>query len=278
MLNTTGLNIVRHTHNFESMLHFYRDLLGLIVVDAWDNPGNRGAIVAVGWQAEKTTVEILDLAGLANPGQPPANVEVGIYIVDATAWHNELRDRGVRIARGLEDTPWGHRSFGVDDPDGLRIWFVQVLDEAATPEIYPMPAFPTLSVDDLAASKEFYVEGLGFEVIFSFAPPGGPHLLEHLRWARYADVLLEPARQDGEPRGRGMRLNFSAALAGRPCVEIAEQARAHGAHVEGPLDRPYNVREVIVTDPDGFVLVFSEPLDVGRTFDEVMGGIEQAGG
>lgn len=42
----------------------------------------------------------------------------------------QLEVSGARIARGLEDTPWGHRSFGLDDPGGLRIWIVEDLDAA----------------------------------------------------------------------------------------------------------------------------------------------------
>lgn len=278
MLNPNTFNIVRHTQGFQRMLHFYRDLLGLTVVQAWDEPGNRGAILALGGRVENATVEILDMAGLAAPGQPPANVEVGIYLDDVEAWHDEVQARGVAIARGLEDTSWGHRSFGVDDPDGMRIWFVQILEQAPAPEMYPMPSFPTLSVADLAASRRFYVEGLGFQVIYSFAPADGPAVLEHLRWARYADLLLVPGGPDGGTKGQGIRLTFSAALAGRSCAEIAERAQAQGADVEGPVERSYNAREVVVTDPDGFVLVFTEPVDMGRTFDDVMANVEQAGG
>lgn len=151
-------------------------------------------------------------------------------------------------------------------------------------EIYPMPAFPTLTVSNLAVSKQFYVDGLGFQVIFSMPAGGGPAVLEHLRWIRYADLLLEQGAQaeeeeDAVARAGGIRLNFSAALAGRSCAEIAERARAHGGgEVRGPIERPYNAREVVVTDPDGFVLVFSEPMDVGKTFDEVLEDIEHAGG
>ena len=151
------------------------------------------------------------------------------------------------------------------------------------PEIYPMPAFPTLSVSNLAVSKQFYVDGLGFQVIFSMPPDGGPAVLEHLRWTRYADLLLEQrpeseGEEDRVGRGARVRLNFSAALAGRTCADIAERARAHGGGtVRGPIERPYNAREVMVTDPDGFVLVFSEPIDMTKTFDEVLGDIKDAG-
>jgi hypothetical protein len=41
----------------------------------------------------------------------------------------ELIQRGIPIVRGLEDAPWGHRSFGIDDPDGLRIWYYQDMNK-----------------------------------------------------------------------------------------------------------------------------------------------------
>ena len=42
---------------------------------------------------------------------------------------DQLSERGVIVACGLEDAPWGHRSFGIDDPDGFRIWFYQDMNE-----------------------------------------------------------------------------------------------------------------------------------------------------
>lgn len=155
-------------------------------------------------------------------------------------------------------------------------------DTGPEPEIYPMPGFPTLSVASLAISKQFYVDALGFHVIFSMPPGGGPTVLEHLRWTRYADLLLVQGSPEGrEPgaRGLGVRLNFSAALAGRTCADIAQQARAYGVEqVEGPVERPYNAREVVVTDPDGFVLVFVEPMNLDKTFDQVLSDVAQATG
>ena len=42
------------------------------------------------------------------------------------------------------------------------------------------------------------------------------------------------------------------------------------------MERPWNAREVVVTDPDGYVLVFTEPLDASRTMDEVLDTIALA--
>ena len=122
------VTIIRHTANFDDMLAFYRDQLGLHVIEAWDEPNNRGAVLALAGADDAARVEVLDLNDLAVPDTPPANLNINLYVDDAVAWHDELATRGVAIARGLEDAPWGMRSFGIDDPDGLRIWLQQRLD------------------------------------------------------------------------------------------------------------------------------------------------------
>jgi catechol 2,3-dioxygenase-like lactoylglutathione lyase family enzyme len=142
-----------------------------------------------------------------------------------------------------------------------------------TEEIYPMPSFPTLIVKDLETSSNFYQKALGFKHIFTM--PG----LVHLRWVKYADLLLTTPR-DGkelpEPRGTGVALNFSMFDRFHGDIDaFAKQAREHGANVTGPIDQPWNVREVTVLDPDGYRLVFTVPLNLNLSFDQV---IERASG
>jgi catechol 2,3-dioxygenase-like lactoylglutathione lyase family enzyme len=141
-------------------------------------------------------------------------------------------------------------------------------------EIYPMPAFPTLSASDLAVSLRFYVDGLGFQHIFSMPDSEGQPILHHIRFARYADLLLEQEPPGSEPgaesRGRGVRLTFSLPLAERTADEVARRAKRLGALIEGPVERPWNTRDLVVADPDGYVLVFTEPLDLGKTMDQVL--------
>jgi uncharacterized glyoxalase superfamily protein PhnB len=144
-----------------------------------------------------------------------------------------------------------------------------------TEDIYPMPSFPTLIVNDLEASSKWYQDVLGFQHIFTLPGPGGGPALVHLRWLKYADLLLSASR-DGknlpEPRGVGVSLNFSMFDRFDASVDaLAEQARKMGANiVSGPLDRPWNVRELMILDPDGYQLVFSAPLNTNLGFDEVV--------
>ena len=141
-------------------------------------------------------------------------------------------------------------------------------------EIYPMPFFPILIVKDLEASSDFYQKALGFKHIFTM--PG----LVHLRWVKYADILIAGHR-DGEditdPKGAGVALNFNMLDRFNGDLDaFATYARANGANVHGPIEQPWNVREVTVLDPDGYRLVFTMPLDVNLEFDEMLERVKKA--
>jgi len=143
-----------------------------------------------------------------------------------------------------------------------------------TEEIYPMPSFPALMVKDLDASSKFYQKALGFKHIFTMPGPGEEPALVHLRWMKYADLLLTKPR-DGkeiaEPKGLGVSLNFN--LFEHPNGDMdafAKHARENGANVIGPIEQPWNVREVTVSDPDGYKLIFTVPINIDLGFDEVM--------
>jgi len=127
-MNTIQVSIVRHTKNYEAMVSFYRDSLGMKVIEEWNEPGNRGTLLSFGGKAGNTVIEVLELGEEAVSGAKPVNVVLSIEVEDADAWHDELIRHGVAIVRGLEDAPWGHRSFGIDDPDGLRIWYYHDLN------------------------------------------------------------------------------------------------------------------------------------------------------
>jgi uncharacterized glyoxalase superfamily protein PhnB len=149
-----------------------------------------------------------------------------------------------------------------------------------TEEIYPMPSFPTLIVKDLEASSDFYQNALGFKHIFTMPGPGGQPALVHLRWVKYADVLITKSR-DGkeltEPKGVGVSLNFNMLEHFNGDIDaFAKHVRENGANVIGPIDRPWNVREVTVIDPDGYQLIFTMPIDTNLKFDEVIERVKDA--
>jgi uncharacterized glyoxalase superfamily protein PhnB len=143
-----------------------------------------------------------------------------------------------------------------------------------TEEIYPMPIFPTLVVNDVEASANFYQNALGFKHIFTMPGPDGKPSLVHLRWVKYADLLITGA-QDGKeltgPKGVGISLNFNMLEHFDGDMDaFAKHGREHGANMTGPIDQPWNVREATVLDPDGYKLVFTIPININLGFDEMI--------
>ncbi|MFL5238818.1 MAG: VOC family protein [Rhizomicrobium sp.] len=142
-------------------------------------------------------------------------------------------------------------------------------------EYYPMPSFPLLAVADLAASSDWYQEALGFEHVFTMPGPGGAPGLVHLRWRKYADLLMraEPraTEKTAEKKGVGIALNFACNESVEALNALAGRARAAGARfVQEPGDRPWNARDFTVADPDGFALTFSfGPLKRNLSMDDV---------
>lgn len=137
-----------------------------------------------------------------------------------------------------------------------------------------MPSFPTLIVKDIEASSDFYQNTLGFKHIFTMPGPDGKPGLVHLRWVKYADLLITQSRDSKElpdPKGVGISLNFNLfEHFGGDIDAFAKHAREKAANVTGPIDQPWNVREVTVFDPDGYQLVFTMPINISLGFDEVV--------
>jgi hypothetical protein len=64
-------------------------------------------------------------------------------------------------------------------------------------DLYPMPSYIQLSVPDPEEAANWYVNALGFGIMFATQPdPNAPPFLVHLRRRKYQDILLMP----GEPR------------------------------------------------------------------------------
>jgi uncharacterized glyoxalase superfamily protein PhnB len=140
-------------------------------------------------------------------------------------------------------------------------------------EFYPMPSFPTLAVRDLDASLRWY-EALGFKTVFVMPGPDGAPALAHLRWARYADLLLRPDPTDHGTKGLGVTLSFAVQDG---LDAIADRAKANGAQLlREPGDRPWNARDFTLADPNGFVLTFTMgPLKRDMTMDQVVANVRR---
>ena len=101
--------------------------------------------------------------------------------------------------------------------------------------------------------------------------------MAHLRWRKFADLLLVSdagPSDDGQPKGVGLVLSFLADAV--PVDDMAAELASRGVEIaEGPVTRPWNVRDIVVLDPDGYRLVFFAPVDVSRSFEDVMGDVAE---
>ncbi len=137
-----------------------------------------------------------------------------------------------------------------------------------------MPSFPILEVKDVAKSSKWYQEVLGFKHVYTMDGPSGMAYLAHIRWMRYADVLLVQERTPiAGPKGAGITLCFN--IFEGSIDEMANSFKAKGANVEGPIVQPWNAKEMTVIDSDGFKLRFTAPVDKTRDFDDVMDNIKK---
>ena len=146
-------------------------------------------------------------------------------------------------------------------------------------DIYPMPSFPTLEVRDLAVSTQWYQEVLGFRKVFTIPGPDGGPVLTHLRWAKYADLLLRAEASSDESAAKGVGITLTFAVSAGSVDDVAERARRHGAHILAePQNQPWNTRDVMIADPDGFRLVFTQGPLQKVNMDQIVPSVQRDGG
>ena len=115
----------------ERALAFYRDTLGLPVVEAWDEPAGRGAILDAG----RATLELLSTdqarrIDAVEVGRDVAGrVRVALEVDDSAAMGERLAEAGAERLGGPVETPWRHRNVRLVAPDGLQLTLFTVLGE-----------------------------------------------------------------------------------------------------------------------------------------------------
>ena len=105
--------------DYQRSLSFYRDTLGLAI--AREYPG--GTVFFAGQS-------LIELAGHGEPNT--FSGALWLQVRDVYAVQDDLRSRGVAIAREARQEPWTLHEMHVSDPDGVTLIFVQV------PENHPL--------------------------------------------------------------------------------------------------------------------------------------------
>ena len=115
--------------DYESALRFYRDALGLPVIEAWGTERGSGAILGAG----RATIEILSTAQsryveeIEAGGGDPDPVRLALEVHDSTSTAETLAAAGAKRLADPIVTPWSHRNVRLRAPDGLQLTLFTVL-------------------------------------------------------------------------------------------------------------------------------------------------------
>jgi catechol 2,3-dioxygenase-like lactoylglutathione lyase family enzyme len=115
--------------DYDAALAFYRDTLGLPLLEAWSDDGR-----VVLLDAGRATLELLDATHAAavdsvEVGRRVAGpVRVALEVDDSEAVAESLVAAGATRLGGPIETPWRHRNVRLEAPDGLQLTLFTVLD------------------------------------------------------------------------------------------------------------------------------------------------------
>jgi catechol 2,3-dioxygenase-like lactoylglutathione lyase family enzyme len=109
------LVVVITTPAFDASLAFYRDVIGLEVVEEWTEAGH-GAVLSAGGPAR---VELIDLPERARVETDSLFIGMQVRAIDGL--YERAKAAGHEIIREPADRPWGGRGFVVRDPTGVAV-------------------------------------------------------------------------------------------------------------------------------------------------------------
>lgn len=140
-------------------------------------------------------------------------------------------------------------------------------------EFHPIPFFVKISVSNIENSLCWYKEVLKFESVFELPGKDGKIMMAHIRGKKYQDIMLvaESEQKDMSSNGKGIVLNLSVEDVDL-CLKKASKASA--VVLEGPIDRPWNARELVLRDLDGYLITLSMGIDKEKDFNSVINQVE----
>jgi catechol 2,3-dioxygenase-like lactoylglutathione lyase family enzyme len=124
------LRLAVTVENYDEVLAFYRDELGLPLVKSWDEETGSGAILDAG----RATLELLspkqaDLIDEVEVGRRVAGpIRVALEVEDSAATAQRLVAGGAELVGGPAITPWLHRNARLEAPGGLQLTLFTILE------------------------------------------------------------------------------------------------------------------------------------------------------
>ena len=124
------LRLALTVENYDEAVAFYRDVLGLPLLESWDEPGGSGAVLDAG----RATLELLsvpqaELVDEVEVGSRVAGpVRIALEVADSAETAQRLVAGGAEALAEPVVTPWRHRNVRVRAPDGMQLTLFTVLD------------------------------------------------------------------------------------------------------------------------------------------------------
>lgn len=115
--------------NYDEAVRFYRDVLGLHVIQEWDEPTGSGAILDAG----RATLELLsvsqsELVDRVEVGELVSGpVRLALEVEDSDETAKALASAGAQKIGGPVITPWSHKNVRLRAPDGMQLTLFSVL-------------------------------------------------------------------------------------------------------------------------------------------------------
>lgn len=129
-MSVAELRVALTTEEFDRVVAFYRDGLGLDPGDLWTNEeGGRGLMFRVG----RGTLEIFDPTYASGVDQlevgkrVSGQIRFAFEVPDVQAAVKQARDYGAILVHQPKLTPWGDLNARLQSPDGLQITLFQVM-------------------------------------------------------------------------------------------------------------------------------------------------------
>lgn len=125
------LRLVVEAEDYEAAVAFYRDTLGLVEEEGYQDGEARVVILGAG----RATLEIVNAQQKAliddvEVGRPVApHIRVAFEVADATTVTQELAAAGARVVAPATSTPWRSVNARLDAPAGLHITVFQEPDD-----------------------------------------------------------------------------------------------------------------------------------------------------
>ncbi|HEX7256146.1 MAG TPA: VOC family protein [Gaiellaceae bacterium] len=126
------LRVAVTVEDYEEAVRFYRDALGLPVLEEWENPTGSGAVLDAG----RATLELLSVDQTAHVDEVEVGrsgvsgpVRLALEVEDSAAAAERLAAAGAEQLSEPVETPWRHRNVRLRAPDGMQLTLFTVLDE-----------------------------------------------------------------------------------------------------------------------------------------------------